>query len=594
MELYENGRPSFSGGLKKTLAIDLRSLAVFRVLIALAVIANIVTLLPQVGAFLAEDGVFSRTDAMAYRSAHYFSLYYVSGANWYALLLLAATLCAALALLFGFYTRVATVLTWFLVASLNNRISIAAYGGDTQLTLLLFWSMFLPLGARFSVDAALAKDQGSDNYFSVATVAILLQVAYLYFIGALLKNGSFWVESFDAVYYAITSIQVSSPFAGWLTVIPDLPVWLTVYVYFLELLAILFLFFPAFFQYTRAFVLPQLIAMHLGFAIFLAVGLFPLISISGLTLFIPALFWDRVLPWWNGRKSRRGIKIFYDKDCGFCFKTCLIFRTLSLPATTPILKAQEYEASNRILAEQGSWSVLTHDGRYLSRWAAVAYVWRRSPLLWPLGVLFILPLMARIGDLLYEQIGRNRAALGRFTSKVLPFRSRVIFRLNRATSWALAGLIALVYVWNVETVRRADMVPDRLKALLATLRLTQHWNMFAPQPVYVSRWVVVEGVLGDGSVVDLLHGESSTPSHEKPSHGYRAFPSQRWRKFYERVDITEERETLGRYYCSQAKNASYEPVESVAIYSYRLATPPRGSSVVASPELTAQAVFECQ
>ncbi len=580
--------------LRQLFAIDLRSLALFRILIALAVIANVITLLPNLGAFLVEDGLFTRSHAVGNRSAHFFSLYYLSGATWYTGLLLLSTLGAGLALLFGFRTRIATVVTWILVVSLTNRISIIGYGGDMQLCVLLFWAMFLPLGARFSVDAALAEEPSDNRYFSVASLAILLQVLYLYFIGALLKNGSFWVESFDAVYYALTSVQVSSPLAAGLATFPSLMIGLSTYVYFLELLAIVFLFFPVIFQYTRAFVLPQLVAMHLGFAALLTVGLFPLISIAGLMLFVPALFWDRLLPWWNGRRARTGIKIYYDQDCGFCYKTCLIFRALALPATTPILKAQEHEASNRILEEEGSWSVLAHNGRYLSRWAAVAYLWRRSPLLWPLGVLFALPPMTHCGNGLYQLIARNRPAMGRFTSCVIPFRKTAIFYPRRLTTVALTILVILVYGWNIETVRQESLVPDKVKALLSTLRLTQHWNMFAPQPVHVSRWVVVEGVVASGRTIDLLRGEDGAPSHDKPRHGYQAFPSQRWRKYYDRVDLTAQRDTLGSYYCRRAIAAGYDDIQAVAIYKYRLPTPKPGDPTLDAPRLTEHMAYDCQ
>ena len=51
-------------------------------------------------------------------------------------------------------------------------------GGDMLLVAMLFWSMFLPLGARYSVDATLVSNRASsavvplsatNTYFAVAT-----------------------------------------------------------------------------------------------------------------------------------------------------------------------------------------------------------------------------------------------------------------------------------------------------------------------------------------------------------------------------------------------------------------------------------------
>ena len=556
--------------LRNLFSIDLRSLALFRVLIAIAVIANITVLALDLNAFLSDNGLYTRAHAISNASPYHFSLYYISGAAWYSLILLLLTLFAALAMLFGFRTRIATVITWVLIASLSNRISGLASGADTQLTVLLFWAMFLPLGARFSIDAATAKNVGSNNYFSVATIAALLQVLYLYFIGALLKTGSFWVHTHEAVHYALSSVQITTPLASLLVSFPEVTRWLTVYVFYLELFAIAFVFAPVVFQHTQAFVLPQLVAMHAGFALFLAIGFFPLISIAGLMLFLPALFWDKILHWWNTRRSRSNITIYYDQHCGFCYKTCLIFRTLALPAATPILTAQTHQSANQILQQEGSWSVHTHTGLFLSRWDAVAYLWRRSPLLWPLGILFALPPFRHLGNALYGVIARNRAAMGRFTETTVPFRETALFWPRRETSLILGLLATLVFLWNIDTIKTGFVFPEKVKPIMWATRLPQKWNMFAPQPLHASRWLVVEGVHEEGHKVDLLRNGDESPTHGLPRHGYEAFPGYRWRKYYSRVDVAAEQDNLGLYYCNKGLLLSGKPMAAVHLYAYRL------------------------
>ena len=59
----------------------------------------------------------------------------------------------AIALLIGWRTRPASLLSWFLLISLLARNPLIVGEGDRLLALLLLWAGFLPLGRHFSVDA---------------------------------------------------------------------------------------------------------------------------------------------------------------------------------------------------------------------------------------------------------------------------------------------------------------------------------------------------------------------------------------------------------------------------------------------------------
>ena len=95
----------------------------------------------------------------------------------------------------GWHTRIATAVSWALLVSLHARNPwLASMGGDALLRLFLFWGMFLPLGARLSLDArrepALARAPA--QYVSAATVALLGQVCLVYFATGAQKSGELW------------------------------------------------------------------------------------------------------------------------------------------------------------------------------------------------------------------------------------------------------------------------------------------------------------------------------------------------------------------------------------------------------------------
>lgn len=91
--------------------------------------------------------------------------------------------------------------SWALCLSLWARNPAICGYADTLLRMLLFWSMFLPLGARASLDARRRggpRDAGP--VVSLAGAAMMLQVAFVYFFTAMQRTGSDWRSDFSAIH----------------------------------------------------------------------------------------------------------------------------------------------------------------------------------------------------------------------------------------------------------------------------------------------------------------------------------------------------------------------------------------------------------
>ena len=87
-----------------------------------------------------------------------------------------------------------------LLMSLQARNPAVRNGGDETFRLLLFWSMFLPLGASWSVDARRRTAQRRRASLPAALpAALLLQVALIYPFNALYKDGAAWTSDFTAL-----------------------------------------------------------------------------------------------------------------------------------------------------------------------------------------------------------------------------------------------------------------------------------------------------------------------------------------------------------------------------------------------------------
>jgi hypothetical protein len=163
-------------------------------------------------------------------------------------------------------------------------------GGDLLLRRLLFWGLFLPLGAQWSIDGR--RSEGPTGAVAtLASAALLVQVVLVYVVNAVLKHRSaLWLDG-DAVRYAFSLEAFTTPLGDLLAQSPTL---LTVVDWlWLTLLSGAFLLLLTT-GWRRALVVGTFATMHLGMALTMHLGLFPLLSLTGLVPFVPSVVWDRV------------------------------------------------------------------------------------------------------------------------------------------------------------------------------------------------------------------------------------------------------------------------------------------------------------
>jgi predicted DCC family thiol-disulfide oxidoreductase YuxK len=539
--------------LKTVFGIDLRTLALFRVMVALMILADLVSRARDLTAHYTDAGILPRAEHLRLPGGWRWSFHLVGGSATVEAVLFAIAALIALALLVGYRTRLATVLSWLFLASLQARNPTLIQGGDNLLLLLLFWGMFLPLGARFAIDAALDRRAGPapNAYCSVATAALLVQCMSVYFFSALLKSGPEWWPDGTAVYFALHLDHLATPFAVWFRQFSPVLAGLTYYVWVLELIGPILMFVAIGFPWVRLGLQAMFITMHIGFILCLDIGLFPFISITSLLAFTPGVAWD-----WLERRARTparaGLRIYYDADCEFCRKVCLVLRTMLLLPAIPIREAQGDAGIHAEMQTHNSWVVVDHDGARHVRWQAVALVFRRSPLFAPLGALMAVPSLARLGDRVYEAVARNRPGLGRLTAAWLPYREESL-HLSSAANLAV-GALALVVLWiNLASLPAlTGSLPRFLRDVQSTLVLAQKWNMFAPAPGVSDGWYVVRGVTREGTVVDVLKETKGEPDFFRPGLLSREYANYRWRKYLHRLaySLDETHQSLyAQYLC---------------------------------------------
>ncbi len=226
------------------------------------------------------------------------SLFWIhSHAIWQgAMFVLAAV--SAFGMLLGYRTRLFVVLTWASIVSLHTRNLLVLNHSDHLIRNILFWCMFLPLGATFSLDARRqpANEGRNRRVFSAATVALMLQFCIMYWSTAIQKTDPVWTETGWALYDALNLDTLTTPFGRWLAGFPEFTRWATTLTLWLELIGPLLLFVPVFTDRLRLLVIAAFVGLHLGILLCFNVGFFSWISMACWAMFLPSSFWNALTP----------------------------------------------------------------------------------------------------------------------------------------------------------------------------------------------------------------------------------------------------------------------------------------------------------
>ena len=314
---------NWSDSFRQTYGFDLRSMAVFRICLGLMIIVDLVFRSQTLSAMYTDAGYFTRDIARKFWSSveysfgvesnTYWSLHQLSGAYEFQLAMFILAGVAALFLVVGAWTRVATIVSWVLLVSLQTRNPLILTSGDTLLKMMLFWSMFIPLGKAWSVDACRKNSDliTSRTFVSFATFGMVVQLFCMYFFAGIAKWNDVWHDGVAMEYVLRLNIYTNS-FGESLLAYPTmlkLVTWVTLWG---EIILPWLMFFPAIafgagykliYHLTgtglRIFLIAVFWALHISIALSMDIGLFCYISMLAWLPMIPGAAWN-----WCGVKLK--------------------------------------------------------------------------------------------------------------------------------------------------------------------------------------------------------------------------------------------------------------------------------------------------
>jgi len=422
--------------------LDLRPLGLMRVAFGCALFIAIADVGPVLFDFFSETGVAPRQALLgSLVRPNRFSVYDVAGPPWLLLLLFVLTLVSVLCFTVGFQSRVASVTTFFLVCGLHERDLMLFDGSDNVIRVLLFWMMFMPTGARYSVDAALRNARGWPLITHATALPMRmgqLQIAWIYGNTAIHKwGGAAWhngnalrialgldhlftrpLGKFLFNYPAITRFGTHAALVTEIAFLPlvFLPVWKPKRVEaWLETQG------PAkqrlvglFFQPTyKALAIIGGVMLHVGIALTMSVGNFSYIMISSYVLLFEPEWADAVVHA-LGRVWGRGVtKVLYDGECAICERLAAVLRGFDFYGNLKLINFREAGALAGVAnASRGALeqqiTVIEPGGGLQAGYPALLQIARRVPAFSLFGVLGAAPGARQLGDPIYAKLTAHR------------------------------------------------------------------------------------------------------------------------------------------------------------------------------------------
>ena len=521
---------------------DLRSLAVFRIVLALLALADLTIRATDLYQHYTDAGVLPRTVLVEeILSSWAFSLNLMNGGSFFQALLFGVAALAALGMLVGYRTRLMTFVVWIVLLSIQVRNPLVNGSESLLLRMLLFWGMLLPLGAYWSVDRARsALPRPSPRFLSLATFGLFMQIAFVYWFTAALKSGPEWRSDFTALYYALSLDQLATPIGHFLLGFPTLLQVLTFGTFALEATGLILLFCPFFTGPVRTGAALAVMSLHFGIWLTMDIGIFPWISAFCMVCFFPTWFWEKAAMLHSALLGR--------------------FENARRLQRTAVRSAEAVVAFSRTIL------AFLADARQLLFGTPA-----------PQGD----PLAATVPPLAVGTTGQGETVAGARHEPLVEDPAEL--QSSLATNLLAFFFVFYILCWNLTTVTSFTL-PEKTVPLGTFLGLEQYWGMFAPSPSKEDGWYVIPGELRDGQKVDLMpitrddYGVYPV-SYEKPQDVPATYKNEHWRKYLENIynqNFSDERLYFGQYICREwnARHAGAQTLETFRIiYMLELTQP---------------------
>lgn len=513
--------------------LDTRTLGLFRVAFGLLLIVNLLDRTGFFGddlvSFYSNDGIWPNHYALFLPpTPGYWSLLAGFSTPTEVRLAMAVILVIYVLYTVGWKTRLMQVLALVCLESVNFRFLLPQHGGTVVMNILALWTVFLPLGDRFSLDAFLASLRHHDETSAEALAAraweadrvptraglavfgVFFNYAVIYFFNTVHKQGEAWHDG-SAVHYLLWQNRMATTLAGWLRLhepgfLSPLLTWGTLVV---EGSLVVLILSPVFQRRLRPLALACIWGLHGSIALLTTLGPFSYSMMTfGLLCTTPEL-WAWLERRWAARPR---VTVRYDEASALHRFGVRVAARLDLGrvldfAPTPGARLGPAEVK-QIAAALPGW-----------RWLS-----------WLVGLRPGFSLVREVALLLADQVRPSPKPPPR---PLLVEQAAWLVRVL-GPALVLAAVVSQVLMenWAVPPELKPTSRPDWMTDLVNYWQVPQGWSMFAPDVPKQDTRLVVDATLADGTHVDPLTG--AAPDFDTLEHG-PWFMDQHWCEVHARM-----------------------------------------------------------
>lgn len=274
--------------------LDARSLAAFRIGLGLVLLYHFLDRARHLEAHYTDFGVLPRAALTTLSARPIYSLHLLGGSVGYQAALVVISALTAALLTVGLYTRAACALAYVMLFSVQWRNPVLVHGQDAFMLTLLTWSVFLPLGAAWSLDARRQQRAAASAVLSAGSVGLTLQPWMLYAVVTVSKlQYPAWIEG-RAVYALLHKAHYVRPLGTLALEVPGFVAFATYTTLACEVTILVLLSSPWSIARARTLAFALNTVFHAALFATVDVGLFQPLAIVSVVPLLPGSVWHRL------------------------------------------------------------------------------------------------------------------------------------------------------------------------------------------------------------------------------------------------------------------------------------------------------------
>lgn len=394
------------------------ALGLYRIVLGLLTIYSFALWAKDVDVFFSDDGVLTRETIQTSlgRTVHTVLLW--TGSPMGVRIVLALLFASAVCFTIGYRARLSSVLLFVLVASFHERNNLVLNGGDSVLRTMLFFFMFAPSGAAFSVDALLERGRLPPGTVPDPVLVrpwpqhmMQVQVAVIYFVTAYAKTRGALYHNGTAMYYVFGLVDFNRRGVEQLMNLPVVYSFLTYFVLAAEVSIPFLLWFRA----TRPYAVALGLLAHGWIIGAMIIPVFGTLMLATYLPFFSEAEIDGLIARLRRRFEGRQARVYFDGACASCRRARAVLEGMDLLGRLDARDARSDPpppglGRDALLDEL---VLVTPRGAALRGFDAYRWMAARLPAAAWSTPLWHLPFVAPLGRALCRRLSRARSASSR-------------------------------------------------------------------------------------------------------------------------------------------------------------------------------------